>query len=481
MKNTLNGNGLRREIGLFTATVLVIANMMGTGIFTTSGFIMAEVGDPRALLLCWLCGGLFALCGALCYGELGARFPRAGGEYVFLKESFGKPVAFLSGWISLIVGFSAPIAAASIAFATYFSQVLSIPTNNKIVFDLFGTPIITLSSINLVAIGVISLFTLIHYHSLRVGSRVQNLLTLLKVALVVAFITAGLFVGHGSFHNFQTTAGLSSALSAEKFAIALIFVSFAYSGWNAAAYLGSEIVNPQRNIPYALFIGTTVVALLYLLLNMVYIYAVPPREMSGVLEIGAKAGNYLFGGHIGRIFSGAVALGILSVLSAMIMTGPRVYYAMSKDGIFFSVFGKLNTVNKTPASSIFLQAGIAVLMVISASFETLLIYIGFTLSLFALLTVIGLMRIRMKASTDKKGYKTLGYPVTPLLFILGNLWIILFSIKSRPAAALIGLGTIGLGITAYVFFAHKHKPKHNLTPAQDLSAKSIIPQKGYGK
>ncbi|MBN1932056.1 MAG: amino acid permease [Desulfobacterales bacterium] len=473
MENAFNGNGLRREIGLLSATILVIANMIGTGIFTTSGFIMAELGDPRALLLCWLCGGFFALCGALCYGELGARFPRAGGEYVFLKESFGKPVGFLSGWISLIVGFSAPIAAAAIAFATYFFQAFSIPTGNKIVFSLFETPIITLSSLNLTAIVVIGLFTLIHYQSLRIGSRVQNLLTLFKVALVVIFVAAGFWVGHGTFHNFQPSAGLSFSFSAEKFAVALIFVSFAYSGWNAAAYLGSEIINPRRNIPYALLIGTLVVALLYLLLNVVYLYAIPPVEMSGVMEIGAKAAVNLFGEHISRVFSGAVALGILSVLSAMILTGPRIYYAMAKDGIFFSVFGKLNSAHKTPASSIFLQAVIAVLMVLSASFETLLIYIGFTLSLFASLTVIGLMRIRMKIPPDGKGYKTWGYPLTPLVFIIGNLWIIFFSIKSRPVAALIGLGTIGLGVIAYLFFGFMQQSKINSTLEGDLLKKTI--------
>ncbi|MFH0730720.1 MAG: amino acid permease [Pseudomonadota bacterium] len=470
MKNAMNGNGLSREIGLFSATVLVIANMVGTGIFTTSGFIMAELGNPRALLLCWFCGGLFALCGALCYGELGARFPRAGGEYVFLRESFGKPVGFLSGWISLIVGFSAPIAAAAIAFAGYFFQAFSLPAGEKIVWGLFGMPLITVSPPTVVAIGVICLFTLVHYHSLRMGSRVQNLLTLFKVALVVVFLIAGFCLGHGSFDHLQTVKALSTPLSAEKFAIALIFVSFAYSGWNAAAYLGSEIIDPKRNIPRALFIGAAVVTLLYLLLNLIYIYAVSPGEMSGVMEIGATAAIHLFGGHVSRIFSGAVALGILSVLSAMVMTGPRIYYAMSKDGVFFPIFGKLNSTRKTPASSIFLQAAIAVVMVLSASFETLLIYIGFTLSLFASLTVIGLMRIRSRSSDAEKGYKTWGYPVTPLVFIGCNLWIILFSIKSRPVTALIGLGTIGVGILVYAFFQRKQSVRSGVVSLEAVNS-----------
>ncbi|MBU1054208.1 MAG: amino acid permease [Proteobacteria bacterium] len=456
MKNTLNGNGLKREIGLFSATILVVANTVGTGIFTTSGFIMSELGNPRALLFCWLCGGVFALCGALCYGELGARFPRAGGEYVFLKESFGKPVAFLSGWISLIVGFSAPIAAASIAFGTYLFQAFSIPAYNLLSLSIFGYTVIKISSLSLVAIVVIILFSIVHYHSLHMGSRVQNALTILKITLVISFIVAGFFLGKGSIgHFFETT--IIETLPAEKFAVSLIFVSFAYSGWNAAAYLGGEITNPQRNIPLSLFIGTFIVIFLYLLLNAVYIYAMPPKDMGGVLEIGAKSAIFLFGENISRVFSGAISIGLLSVISAMIMTGPRIYYAMSKDRIFFNVFSRLDTAHKTPAYSIFLQAAIAVIMVVSASFETLLLYIGFTLSLFATLTVIGLMKIRTRGLESGIIYKTFGYPVTPLIFIAGNLWIIFFSIKSRPVTALLGIGTIGLGIIVYLFFAVKQK------------------------
>jgi len=452
MKNSLNTNGLRPRLGLFSATILVIANMMGTGIFTTSGFIMAELGNPGALLLCWLCGGLFALSGALCYGELGARFPRAGGEYIFLRESFGRLTGFLSGWISLVVGFSAPIAAGAIAFATYLFKGFSIPTLS---ISFFKITIPGLTSINLTAAGIIVMISLVHYHSLRLGSRVQNALTIFKIILVLLFIIAGFLFGEGSFQHFQLSSLAAGSLSSEKFAISLIFVSFAYSGWNAAAYLGSEIMEPQKNIPRALFSGTLIVVFLYLLLNLVYIYAVPPREMHNVLEIGATSAVALFGTPVSRIFSLAVALGLLSVLSAMVMTGPRIYYAMSKDGLFFNIFGKLNSERKTPASSIFLQAAIAIFMVFSASFETLLIYIGFTLSLFAMLTVMGLIRLRMQSSKDDLPYKTFGYPLTPILFILGNLWIIFFSIKSRPVTAFIGLGTIGLGILIYYLFARK--------------------------
>lgn len=452
---------LKRELGLFSATALVVANMVGTGIFTTSGFIMAELGDPRALLWCWLCGGLFALCGALCYGELGARFPQAGGEYVFLKESLGRPVGFLSGWISLIVGFSAPIAAASMAFATYVFQTFSIPNGAAgIVLSVAGIKVAAISPLTIVAICVIVIFSLVHCHSLRVGSRVQNGLTLFKIVLVIVFIGAGFLLGNGSIDHFS--AAPSSPWSSEKFAVALIFVSFAYSGWNAAAYLGAEIVDPKKNIPLSLFAGTTVVVMLYLLLNVVYLYALPSQAMRGVLEIGAKSATALFGLGTSRLFSGAVAVGLLSVLSAMILTGPRIYYAMARDRLFFPVFGRLDPERSTPAASIFLQAAIAVVMVVSASFDSLLLYIGFTLSLFAMLTVIGLMRIRRQTPPVAGSYCTFAYPLTPLVFILGNLWIIFFSIKSRPITALFGLGTIGLGVAAYFYFDRRQQSVERL-------------------
>jgi len=243
----------------------------------------------------------------------------------------------------------------------------------------------------------------------------------------------------------------------DKFAISLIFITFAYSGWNAAAYLGGEIKNPVRNIPLALFTGTALVVCFYLLLNIVYIYALSPAEMSGVLEVGTKSAVSLFGDNVSRYFSGAIAIGILSVLSAMIMTGPRVYYAMAKDGVFFELFGKINGLRQTPVYAIFLQAVIAIIMVITASFDKLLLYIGFTLSLCAMLTVVGMMLLRIKKPDLKPSYKTFGYPVTPLLFISGNLWIIYFCIKSRPITSLFGLGTIGLGILFYSYFRRKNR------------------------
>ncbi len=463
MKNILNNSKLSREIGPFSATILVIANMVGTGIFTTSGFIMTELDSPGAMLLCWVLGGIFALSGALCYGELGAMFPHAGGEYVFLREAFGKFVAFLSGWISLIVGFSAPIAAASIACAAYCLRLFPSIENWGNTTRFLRGDVINISPVTVLALAMIVIFSIVHYHSVSFGTRVQNILTVFKILLIIVFVVTGFLGGHGSIEHFSGTFHFGSIFQ-EKFAVSLIFISFAYSGWNAAAYLGGEIKKPTTNIPSALIGGTLVVMVLYLSLNALYLYALSSQNMKGVLEVGATSAGALFGSNFSKYFTGAIAIGLLSVLSAMIMAGPRVYYAMAKDGVFFQLFGKVDRFHKTPAHAIFFQAGVAMLMVVTASFEKLLIYIGFTLSLCATLTVIGMLLLRLRQPEIKREYKTLGYPVTPILFIMGNLWIICFSIKSRPVASLIGLGTIGAGMLVYLCFSKIARGVNGLRP-----------------
>lgn len=449
MNNLINSE-LKRELGLGSAVIIVIANIIGTGIFTTSGLIIETLSSPQVMLLCWIIGGVLALSGALCYGELGAMFPMAGGEYIFLRESIGKPVGFLSGWISLIVGFSAPIAAASIAFATYFYGSFPNDYSGTIFFS--ALDLITFSPVTVLAVAVIVLFSIVHWYSLHFGSRVQNLLTTFKVMVILAFIICGFLIGNGSWTHFNAASSSTVILSGE-FATSLIFISFAYSGWNAAAYLGSEIKNPSRNIPLSLFWGTLVVVVLYVLLNLVFIYALSPEEMGGVIDVGAKSAIRLFGIKIGGIFSMAVTICLMSVISAMIMAGPRVYYAMSRDGIFPKWFRRVKKEHGTPGTSILLQAVISVLMVITSSFEKLLIYIGFTLSLFALLTVAGMILLRVRKPDIERPYKTFGYPFTPLLFILSNLWIIVYSIKSNPIVCLYGGGTILAGILVFLFFS----------------------------
>lgn len=442
---------LKREIGLFSAIAVVVANMVGTGIFTTSGFVLEEVGSASALLLGWAIGGAFALCGALCYGEWGARYPQAGGEYIYLREAFGRPVAFLSGWISLTVGFSAPIAASAMALAVYLFAATGAGGDAGHVVACFGILSITWSPTTGLAIVVVVLLSFLHAHSLRLGSHVQNLLTALKILLIVVFVVAGLTAPRTAGDPLDGPPTVGSLLDG-NLAVGLIFISFAYSGWNAAAYLGGEIRHPSRTLPLAMITGTGIVTVLYLLLNLVYVHALPAEEMRGVMEVAAVAGRRLFGPGIGRWINGAIALGLLSVLSAMILAGPRVYYAMSRDGLFFPLFAMVSSTRHTPTAAIGLQAAIAIVMIVTATYDKLLVYIGFTLSLFAMLTVIGLVRLRWRESDITPLYRTWGYPLTPLLFILGNLWIVIFSVLRRPAPALWGLATIAAGLCLYLYF-----------------------------
>lgn len=446
--------GRHHQLGLFSAVILVVANMVGTGIFTTSGFIIQELQNSWAMLTCWLVGGLFALAGALCYGELGARYPRAGGEYVYLRESFGEPVAFLSGWVSLLVGFSAPIAAASMAFAVYFLGSAGLQPASGFTWRIQGLTVLNLSPVTLLASGVILAFSFIHRHSLFLGSRIQNLLTLFKIALILALVVLGLGWGAGSTSHFGALPPKNVYFSS-GFASSLIFTTFAYSGWNAATYMGSEISHPTRNIPLSLALGTLLVTILYLLLNMTFIYGLSTQEMSGVLEVGEKAALALFGPYASRIFAGAIALSLLSLISAMMMTGPRVYQAMADDDLFFPAFSRLRGDSGPPGNAILLQAGLALVMVLTASFENLLIFIGFTLSLFSLVTVAGLMVLRRRQPAPDLSYRTVGYPFTPIFFILCNLWIVFFSIINKPLASLTGLTAIFLGMLLYIFFKRR--------------------------
>lgn len=420
---------------------IVVANMIGTGIFTTSGFMMGDLRSTSSLLMCWMIGGALALAGALTYGELGAMFPQDGGDYVFMRESYGKKWAFLSGWVSLWVGFSAPIAASAMAFGKYTNasaqNVLQMPVPPKIL-----------------AIAAILLVSAMHLRGLLFGARMQSILSSIKIACILLLIGLGIAFGRGSWSHFDSTIS-AEAIFVPSFATSLIFASYAYSGWNAAAYLGGEVKNPGRNIPLSIITGTIFVIVLYMLLNITFVYALGAKSMAGVEEIGEAAASALFGKPIGAVFGFFIALFLLSTISAMVMAGPRVYYAMARDGVFFTRFNRVDRKHHVPAYAILLQAGIAIFMVATSTFYSLLIYIGFVLAVFASLTVAGTMILRYKHPGLERPYRTWGYPVTPLVFIGLNIWIVVFSLMNNPIASVWGLVTIGSGLAAYHFFSRR--------------------------
>lgn len=412
---------LTAQIGLGAAILLVIANMIGTGIFTTSGLLLAELNHSKALFIAWAIGALFALSGALCYGELGVMMPKAGGEYAYLREAFGDLIGFMGGWISLIVGFSAPIAATAIAVGVYLlgQDALAIGWRWQInQYDL-----ITISPITLIAIATVLFFSYVHSRNVRWGLNIQSILTIVKLSFIILLITAPFVLNWP-----KASSLLQSAIHYEEghlnklsFAVALIYVSFAYSGWNASCYLGSEIKNPQRNLPLSILVGTIIVSIIYLLLNLSFFAVIPIESIKGAIDVAALAAHALFGPQVAKAFGIIVAICLLSAVSAMVLVGSRVYYAMAVDGLIpIRVEDKLED-KQPPKTAIYIQALITIVMILSGSFESLLIYTGFLLSLSAMLTVIALIVLRQRIGPPSRGYRTWGYPITPILFIGANL------------------------------------------------------------
>jgi APA family basic amino acid/polyamine antiporter len=432
---------LPRKLKLFSLTNIVIGDMIGAGIFTTSGLLLAQLHDPLLLLLLWLVGGSIALSGALSYGELGANFPKAGGDYAFLTRLFSPLAGFLSGWVSFLVGFSAPVAASSLAFSEYLVRTLpedALPPQ----LDLTKKAI---------AVGIILVFTLIHYFGLRSGSKVQNVLTVLKIGLIMVLLITGFVFGEGSFEHFRIQKGEAFAgANLKTIGLALMWILFAYSGWNASTYVGSEVSNPVKNIPRSLIVGTFAVSIIYLLLNILYVYAVPPGEMKGVISIGGLTANKLFNRSLDQLFSLFIAMILLSAISVLTIIGPRVYYAMAQSGHFFGLARKINR-SRVPGISILLQSGLAIIYVVSGTFDQIITFLSFSLGIFPILAVLGVFKLRMKRQTV---LKVPGYPVLPAFFILSSIGILIFAFLERPVESSIAIGVILAGIPMFYWLTN---------------------------
>jgi APA family basic amino acid/polyamine antiporter len=439
-------NGLERKLGLFPLTNIVIANMVGAGIFTTSGLLMKDLHHPVVMLGLWVIGGLIALCGALSYGELGAAFPHAGGEYAFLSRLYHPILGFLSGWVSFFVGFSAPIAASAIGFSEYLTRAFP---------GLLHPGVIVVASEAVVmkklyAILIIAAFTFLHTRGLETGARVQNALTGLKILLIVGLVAAGFAVGKGSLGHLVAAAPFRFDFGGLKtLGLSLMWIMFAYSGWNASAYIGSEVKNPSRNLPRSLLIGTGVVMLLYVALNLFYIYAIPPAQMEGVISVGGLAAGNLFGKSAETVLSALISFALFSSLSAYLILGPRVYYSMARDGIFFKSIAYVDPKCSVPTRSIVLQGGIAAVMVLFGTFDQLLTYMGFSLGIFPLLAVLGVFKLRR---TGRSAVKLPGYPVASAVYIFVGATILVLAFLERPVESLVAVATALAGIPVYFFF-----------------------------
>ncbi len=444
-------NGLKRKLGLFPLTNIVVANMIGAGIFTTSGLLMQDLHNPIVMIMLWVVGGTIAICGALSYGELGAAIPRAGGEYAFLSRLFHPALGFLSGWVSFFVGFSAPIAASAIGFVAYMTRAFP----EILQMGILDTSVEATILRKLYAILIIAIFTAVHVRGLEFGTTVQNVLTILKVGLIVGLIFVGFAFGQGSWTHFSQGVDFQFDLGGWKvIGLSLMWIMFAYSGWNASAYIGSEVKNPSKNLPRSLIFGTGIVILLYFCLNLIYIYAVAPPDMEGVISIAGLAAGNLFGQSFEKILSILISFALFSSLSAYIILGPRVYYSMAKDRYFFRFASDVHKKLGVPAKSILLQGVIAAVMVLFGTFDQLLTYMGFSLGIFPLLAVFGVFKVRrLKLSP----YKMPGFPLAPVLYILAGIAILILAFFQRPTESLIAIATVLIGIPVYWIFKKKYK------------------------
>jgi basic amino acid/polyamine antiporter, APA family len=420
----------RRTIGFVTASSIVIANIIGTGIFTSLGFQLADIQSGFPLLMLWIIGGITALCGALCYGELSAALPRSGGEYHFLSEIYHPALGFMAGFVSATVGFAAPIALAAMAFGKYFVGV----------FDV-GSPVV----LSFVVVWVVTLF---HLQNLQIGSAFQNLWTIVKLLLIGALVAAGFLVEPKQEITFLPQAGDTISIFGGAFAVALVYVMYSYSGWNASSYIIGEVKKPEKNVPRSLLAGTLIVIAAYVLLNAIFLATTPQEEMRGQLEVGLIAGKHIFGANGGRVAGAIICLGLVSAISSMTWIGPRVSMSMGEDHWLLRLLGRKNP-HGIPTNAIVLQVLIVNVLLLTRSFESVVQYTQFSLLLCSLFTVLGVMVLRATRPELARPYRVWAYPLPPIIFAVITLWMMFYLLRSKTIESLAGLATAFIGLLLY--------------------------------
>jgi len=423
-----------------TATAVIVANMIGTGVFTSLGFQLLGISSPFAILILWSIGGLAALCGALSYAELGTRMPRSGGEYNFLGEIYHPAAGFVSGWLSASIGFAAPIAAVAIAFSKYMAAVL--PFN------------ITPSMQTAMAVALVLTMGNLHSRSRNMSSKSQTALTAIKVVLIIAFIAAGLLlIPDPQPIKFGPQSGDGATLLSPAFAVSLIYVSYAYTGWNAATYISGELAEPQKSLPGILIKGTLLVAILYILLHIVFLRAAPMDAMRGEVEIGYIAARGIFGDNGGRIAGGMLALLLISSVSAMTLAGPRALQAIGEDFHPLRWLAKINS-DDVPRNAVWLQTSIAAFFVLTQTFETIIVFAGSLLAFNSFLAVLGLFILRLKQPKKDIPFRVPLYPIVPLVYLAITAFTLVYVVATTPKTALGALILISIG---FVFYAISRK------------------------
>jgi APA family basic amino acid/polyamine antiporter len=433
------------RVSWVTATAIVVADMVGVGVFTSLGFQVTDITSGFSLLLLWVVGGVVAICGAFCYAELAAMFPRSSGEYNFLRRIYHPAFGFVAGWLSATVGFAAPIALAAMAFGVYFKSIIP------------GAPPL------LLGFAITWLAALVHLGGVRFGSAYHNVWTALKLVLIIVFIIAGLAFGDWQPISFMPSAVDLTQIAGAPFAISLVFVMYSYSGWNAATYIVGELRDPIRNVPRALFTGTAIVIVLYVGLNAVFLITTPMREMAGQLDVAIVAGKHIFGNFGGRIVGALICLGLVSSISAMTWIGPRVAMTMGEDSPLLRLFSRRSK-QDAPTNAILFQLLVSNLLLLTQSFEAVLDFIQFSLTFCSFFAVLGVIKMRITHPKLPRPYRAWGYPVTPIIFLSVTLFMMYYLVVNRPLQSLAGFAMMLVGLVVY----YVSRPLSN-APSSDVS------------
>lgn len=442
--------GQQTKIGWATAAAIVVANMVGTGVFTTLGLQLSSLEHVGVILLLWVIGGVVALCGAFTYAEIATRLPKSGGEYHFLSKIYHPFLGYLSGWVSITVGFAAAIALAAMAIGSYVATFLGWSGSSVAVVSILGV-------------------ALVHSFDIKQSSRFQNILTGLKVLLVLVLIISG-FVLPAATDN---ALALSETLRfgwedvwQTAIAVSLVYVIYAFSGWNAAAYLTDEIRSPRKNLPRALLGGTILVSLLFFLLQLAFLRQAPAALLAGKVEVGQVVAQLMFGNTGGRIISFLIAGLLIAGISAMIWVGSRVTRAMAGDYQMWQYFARDNQ-RGVPVRAIWLQAAISVFLVSTSSFEQVLLYSGFVLQLFTILTVLGLFRLRKERTGEATAWRSPLFPAVQIIFLFFNVLVLFFLLVDKPFESLLGFLNLAAGALSFAW----EKWRYQQAPAPATVAK----------
>jgi APA family basic amino acid/polyamine antiporter len=433
----LPGRGAR--VSLVVATAIVVADMVGVGVFTSLGFQVKDIPSGFSILLLWMVGGLVALCGVFSYSELGAMFPRSSGEYNFLSRAYHPAFGFLAGWVSATVGFAAPVALAAMALGEY------------------GKSVAPSASPMALAVGVVLLMSLVQLGGVRHSGTFQLFATILKVALIAAFLVAGFVIGTPQPVSFAPVAADFGHVVSAPFAIGLVFVMYSFSGWNAATYIIGEMKTPQQDLPRALLAGTLIVLVIYVALNAVFLHTAPMAELAGKLDVASISGRYIFGEVGGRIVAGMICIGLISSISAMMWIGPRVTMTMGEDIPALKLFAR-RSANGAPAYAILFQLAVASLLLFTRSFEAVLDFIQFSLLFCSFFTVAGVIKLRIMRPDLPRPYRAWGYPVTPLIFLTVTAFMMYYLLTERPLQSLFGALIMTSGLLVYAVFRKRADP-----------------------